>query len=653
MAKEAKKSGTRKPSAKSRAGLSQLKQWENIFSSMAAPMFVTDKNLIITRINDVALNAMGYTREEVVGKMTCADLCKTPLCGTDNCTIKNCMKTGKPIFGETVATKRDGTKLPVTAQCSALFDEKGQAVGGMEVIGDRSATVQATFRMENILKSVGAPMFVTDENLVIQSANDAVLNALGYTREEVVGKMTCAQLCKTEICGTARCTIKNCMRKGEVISGEVEATTRDGKKVPVQAVCSALFDEEGKPYGGMEVIVDQTEQKGTVKEVTRLIEAAREGNLNERAEIGDAKGDYRLMREGLNQLLDVVDGALAQVSEAVEQVSSAGQQISASSQTLAEGSTEQAASLEETSSSLEEMAAMTKQNADNAQQANTLAAEARKAAGAGTESMVRMSAAIKDIQKSSDQTAKIIKVIDEIAFQTNLLALNAAVEAARAGEAGKGFAVVAEEVRNLAMRSAEAAKNTANMIEESVKNSKNGVDIATEVGKVLDEIVQSIGKTTDLVSEIAAASAEQAQGIDQVNTAVAQMDKVTQQNAANAEESASAAEELSSQAGSLREMLQTFTLTRSNSNREVRSENSGNHLNIKLDRSVTKKTPELPAKTKQRGLDKSDSVFHKIAHGSDKQRTPKPAVRRKVAENAIPLDDDHRTGDGDFKEFNN
>jgi len=243
-----------------------------------------------------------------------------------------------------------------------------------------------------------------------------------------------------------------------------------------------------------------------------------------------------------------VNRIITDLSEGSEQVSSASAQVSAASQSLAEGASEQAAGLEETSSSLEEMASMTKRNAESAQQANTLSGEARTAADKGNEAMARMNGAIADIQKSAGETAKIIKVIDEIAFQTNLLALNAAVEAARAGEAGKGFAVVAEEVRNLAMRSAEAAKNTSAMIEESVKNSETGVNIAGEVAKMLEEITGAAGKVNDLVAEINAASQEQSQGIDQVNVAVAQMDKVTQQNAANAEESASASEELNAQA---------------------------------------------------------------------------------------------------------
>ncbi|MBE0537757.1 MAG: methyl-accepting chemotaxis protein [Phycisphaerae bacterium] len=311
-----------------------------------------------------------------------------------------------------------------------------------------------------------------------------------------------------------------------------------------------------------------------------------------------------------------VNRIIAGLGEGAEQVSSAAGQVSSASQSLAEGATEQAAGLEETSSSLEEMASMTKQNADNAQHANTLASEARNSANAGREAMGTMNRAIQEIQKSSDETAKIIKVIDEIAFQTNLLALNAAVEAARAGEAGKGFAVVAEEVRNLAMRSAEAAKNTSEMIEGSVKNARNGVEIAEGVTKVLNEIVDSISKTTDLVGEIAAASQEQAQGIDQVNQAVGQMDKVTQANAANAEESASASEELTAQAEQLNDIVLELSAL------------VGGHG------AQRNHSPGIRAKSgRPARLSTSDHAFHQIAAGraSKKQGTPK-AERQ-----AIPL----------------
>ena len=312
---------------------------------------------------------------------------------------------------------------------------------------------------------------------------------------------------------------------------------------------------------------------------------------------------------------------IAGLSEGSEQVSSAAGQVSSASQSLAEGSTEQAAGLEETSSSLEEMASMTKQNADNAQQANTLASEASKAADNGTTSMGKMNAAIQEIQKSSDETAKIIKVIDEIAFQTNLLALNAAVEAARAGEAGKGFAVVAEEVRNLAMRSAEAAKNTSALIEESTNNAKNGVDIATEVTKVLEEVVGGISKTSELVGEIAAASQEQSQGIDQVNTAVTQMDKVTQQNAANAEESASASEELSAQAETMNQIVRQLS-------------------------TLVGVSSTAPTTSQGASLSTSDHTFHHIAGGSSNTASKQP-VAKATAEKAIPLDDN-----SDFTDFN-
>ncbi len=243
--------------------------------------------------------------------------------------------------------------------------------------------------------------------------------------------------------------------------------------------------------------------------------------------------------------------AIAELRQNSEKLEDSSKHISSSSQQMAEGSSEQASSLEETSSSLEEMSSQTKQNADNADQAEKSMQETSGLVDDGVQAMERMSGTIDEIKQSSEQTSKIIKTIDDIAFQTNLLALNAAVEAARAGEAGKGFAVVAEEVRNLAQRSAEAAKNTSELIEQSQNSAEKGVSVAEEVSRNLQNIKQSSDKVSTLISEISASSKEQSQGIEQVNNAVAEMDKVVQQNASDSEESASAAQELASQAHDL------------------------------------------------------------------------------------------------------
>jgi methyl-accepting chemotaxis protein len=244
------------------------------------------------------------------------------------------------------------------------------------------------------------------------------------------------------------------------------------------------------------------------------------------------------------------------LSAGADESASASQHISAASQSLAEGASEQAASLEETSASLEEISSMTQRNASNAENAKGFASEARTAAETGASDMNEMTRATAEIQAASGNIAKILKTIDEIAFQTNLLALNAAVEAARAGEAGLGFAVVADEVRNLAQRAASAAKETADKIADSVAKSEHGAAISGKVASSLVTIVDKVRRVDELVGEIAAASKEQSQGIGQVNTAVSQMDKVTQSNAANAEENASASEELNAQADSLRGAIQ-------------------------------------------------------------------------------------------------
>lgn len=243
------------------------------------------------------------------------------------------------------------------------------------------------------------------------------------------------------------------------------------------------------------------------------------------------------------------------LNQSAENVSSASGEISCGSQQLADGTGNQVASLEETSSSLEEMSSITKQNADHATEADGLMKKANTMVGAAYGSLDKLTTSMKAISDAGEETSKIIKTIDEIAFQTNLLALNAAVEAARAGEAGAGFAVVADEVRNLAIRAAEAAKETAGLIEGTIQKVNEGTSLVDHANNAFGQVVERTSKVGDLVGEIAGASKEQAQGILEINVAVSEMDQVTQQNATTAGESFSASESMSVQAKALKTMV--------------------------------------------------------------------------------------------------
>jgi methyl-accepting chemotaxis protein len=339
-----------------------------------------------------------------------------------------------------------------------------------------------------------------------------------------------------------------------------------------------------------------------------------------------------LMAVGAFFIARSIAGPIQRVSRALVEstgrVASVSAQVSGSSKVLSDGASEQAAAIEETSSSLEEMASMTKHNADNADQADGLMKQVAQYVSQSNDSMGKLSASMEEIKKASEETQKIVKTIDEIAFQTNLLALNAAVEAARAGEAGAGFAVVADEVRNLAMRAADSARNTAGLIEGTVKKVKEGSGLMSGTREAFGKVAESAGKVAELLAEIAAASKEQSQGIDQVNKAVGDVDKVTQQNAANAEESSAASEELSTQAVQMKTMVE--------------------ELLRMIGGQAAKADPPAAEKPRARAKERPQSAQAAAGAASPKAKVRTPPARKAnmpPPEQVIPLESE------DFKDF--
>jgi methyl-accepting chemotaxis protein len=341
-------------------------------------------------------------------------------------------------------------------------------------------------------------------------------------------------------------------------------------------------DAIGRMGTALDALADSLQQK------TRLAQAIASGNLATEVALASEEDQLGL---ALRHMKTQLTALLQQVTRGVNQVFSGSEQMSGASQSLSQGATKQASSLEEISSSIAEVASQTKRNAENAAQARQLSAGAREAATRGGQEIEQMVAAMKDINASSQQTAKVIKVIDDIAFQINLLALNAAVEAARAGRHGRGFAVVADEVRNLASRSAKAARETGELIEGSGKKVTRGLDVAEATSKSFREISDGTVKVADLVGDIATASDEQARALAQIAQGVEQVNEVTQQNTSDAEKTAAAAEELSGQAAHLRELAGQFKLSAD----EAATPGDSRHAGARTEYPVQVPSPAPPA----------------------------------------------------------
>jgi methyl-accepting chemotaxis protein len=468
-------------------------------------------------------------------------------------------------------------QIEVTSQ-----DEIGQVLAALKATQQTllDSSIQAA-DYQGQIAALGKAQAVIEFELdgTVRTANDNFLNVLGLGLDDVKGKNHSMFVEPGYRDSADYRQFWDKLRHGEYEAGTFKRVGHGGREVWLQASYNPIVGLDGKPYKVVEYATDVTEQvrmkkglddavteqsrmkKGlddAVTETQAVVQAAIDGDLTGQISMAGKSGQIEALSVSVNALLSSMADVIRTMNLAAAEVRAGAEEISRGNANLSQRTEKQASSLEETSASMEEMTSTVKNNADNAAQANQLAAAARAQAERGGSVVGAAVTAMGEINASSKRIADIISVIDAIAFQTNLLALNAAVEAARAGEQGRGFAVVASEVRNLASRSAQAAKEIKGLIQDSVGKVAEGTKLVDESGKVLKEIVIGVKKVTDVMAEIASSSREQAAGIEQVNKTITMMDDVTQQNAALVGEASAAAQALTEQAKNLTQLIARY-----------------------------------------------------------------------------------------------
>lgn len=530
--------------------------------------FDTGGNVITANQN--FLNVLGYQLGEITGK--------------HHRTFVDPVDSSKPAYAQFWAdlnagkasadvfkrVTKAGKEIYIQAVYSPIKDEVGRVVKIVKIATDITEQRLASANFEGQISAIDKAQAVIEFSLdgKILRANDNFLNTMGYVAGELTGAHHSLFVEPAYRQSPEYRMFWDKLGRGEYDAGQYKRIGKGGKEIWIQASYNPINGLDGKPYKVVKYATDVTAQvkasealQAAVAQTQEVVTCAKENDLRNRIPLEGKTGEIATLCEGVNGLLDTMSSMISDISETSQTLRTAANEIATGNTDLSQRTEEQAASLEETAASMEELTATVRQNAENAQQANKLASSASDVAVKGGSVVAEVVQTMDGITQASRKIADIIGVIDEIAFQTNILALNAAVEAARAGDQGRGFAVVAAEVRNLAQRSANAAKEIKGLISDSVSKVESGSRLVDTAGKTMEEIVQSVKRVTDIMAEISAASQEQRGGIEQVNNAVTQMDKVTQQNAALVEEAAAAAKSMEDQTGAMAEMVGQFMLS--------------------------------------------------------------------------------------------
>ena len=592
-------------------------QIEAIGKSQAVTEFNLDGTIITA--NENFCSTVGYSAEEIRGRHH-SMFVDTEYAGSHEYK-EFWAKLGRGEFdsGEYERVGRGGKRILIQASYNPIFNADGKPYKVVKYATDLTASdrMKEVSRIQAALDSTTTNVMVADSDFnivymnhsqheMMKSNEEALRTELrNFDADDLVGK-------------NIDVFHKNPAHQRGLLARLTSAFETDIKVGgrSFHLIASPVMDAEGNRAGTVVEWKDETAEKAIEAEIGEVVAAVSSGDFTKTLTLEGKEGFLRALSEGVNSLSSTVDGVLQSlgtmlgslsqgdltqrinqdyqgvygelkenansmastlqetvkaISMASEEVSSGAEQISTGASDLSQRTEQQAANLEETAASMEEMASTIKQNADNSTQASQLAVTARDSAEKGGNVVSNAVDAMGKIEDSSRRISDIIGVIDEIAFQTNLLALNAAVEAARAGDAGRGFAVVASEVRSLAQRSAQAAKDIKDLIVDSTEQVQGGVELVNETGEALTDIVDSIKKVADIVAEISAASREQATGADEINTAVTQMDEMTQQNSALVEENAAAAKTMNDQAGRMRQRMSFFNAGQDNGGYEAHS----------------------------------------------------------------------------------